>query len=105
MVKGKTKIMNDLKDILKHQSKIVELQHQFDCRFSETDYDDITIDDIIDVAIYTKELFEEEGHYLYESRLGYSTFNNDYDSNQNLVKQYNQIKYFIRKYNKQRKIK
>ena len=97
--------METKKQIIKHLISIDELSYQFDCRFSETNYDDITIDDIIDVAIYTKELFEEEGHYLYESRLGYSTFNNDYDSNQNLVKQYNQIKYFIRKYNKQRKIK
>ena len=81
-------------------NKIPELAHQFDCRFCECEDDNISLENILDVALWTKECFEEEGHYLYEGRLGYSTFNSVFKADKNLIKQYNQIKYFIKKYTK-----
>tara|TARA_Y100000593_G_scaffold87654_1_gene168512 strand:+ start:52 stop:333 length:282 start_codon:yes stop_codon:yes gene_type:complete len=86
-------------EIINHLNSIPELAHQFDCRFSETPIENISKDDIVDVALYTKDCFEEEDHYLYEGRFGYSNFNNDFKPNKELIKQYNQVKYFIKKWN------
>jgi len=85
--------------MIKHLNKIPELAHQFNCRFCDYNYNDISVDNILDVALWTKECFEEEGHYLYEGRVGYSTYNNDFKPDKELVKQYNQLKYFIKKFN------
>jgi hypothetical protein len=97
--KERKKMNKKIEQMMDHLKSIPELLHQFDCRFGETDCNDISIDDILDVALWTKECFEEEDHYLYNGRLGYSTFNYDHKADKNLKKQYNQVKYFIKKWN------
>ena len=86
--------MDNLKDILKHQEKIPELQHQFDCYLEVEDltYADITHQDIIINAEWTLNCFKEEGHPYYEARV--------YDGDEDAIKEYNQIKYFIKKWEK-----
>ena len=86
--------MDNLKDILKHQEKISELQIQFDCYLEVNDltYADITYQDIMDNAEWTLGCFEEMGHPYYEARV----LGEDEDA----IKEYNQIKYFIKKWEK-----
>ena len=84
--------MDNIKDILKHQSKISELQIQFDCylEVDELTYADITYQNKKDNALWTLDTFEEEGHSNYEARVYYD--------DEDAIKQYNQIKYFIKKW-------
>ena len=84
--------MDNLKDILKHQEKISELQIQFDCYLEVNDltYADITYQNIMDNALWTLDTFEELGHTNYEARVYYD--------DENSIKEYNQIKYFIKKW-------
>lgn len=98
--KDKKMRIETINKMLKHQSEISELDYRFGglCADGFIDIDNVTFDDIIENAYWVKSCFEEEGHRLYEGRLGYYTFQNYYKPDKDLIKQYNQIKYFIKKW-------
>ena len=86
-------------DMINHINKINELNFQFDCKFCDTQFEDIKKEDLIQLALDTIELFNEKGTLLNDAIKGYSNFNDDFKADKDLKKQYNQIKYFIKKWN------
>ena len=83
--------MNKINEMIIHVRKIEELSHQLNGRFEDGEYtiDSITDNDILDIAFWTKQCFEEENHNLWFDLL---------EKIPSKVKQYNQIKYFIKKW-------
>ena len=89
---------NILNEILSQLELIPEAYNQFVGRCEDGEYiEGYNIDDLLDVCVYTLNCFEEEDHYLYNGLNGYSTFNNDYLPNEDLKKQYKQLKKLINK--------
>ena len=90
-------------EMIDHIKRIDEFKTQFEFMFEDYDPKNITIPDILNCALYVKELFNEEGHFLYEAFRGSSVLKVGkgiifIPPTPKAKKLYNQINYFIKKW-------